>query len=111
MFAVIIKWLPLQAHLYKLHTSHATLINCLSIYVLDSSARVCLPLAIGYCKTSNVSVLRQNILFWGLFLRKNLIITVPWSRAWRICGISAPSPSAIRAMATALGRRKLEDYA
>ena len=79
------------------------------LFVLDSSERVCLPLAMGYCRTSNVSVFRQNILFCGLpFLRlKNLIITVPWSSAVRICAMSAPSPSAIRAMAP----MRLECYA
>lgn len=51
--------------------------------------------------TSKVSVLRQNILFSGLLLPllKNLTITVPWSKAWRICGISAPLDMDIRDMA------------
>lgn len=58
--------------------------------LLVSSHWVSLPLAIGYCRISKDSILRHKIRFSGLFpfLLKNLIMSVPWSRACSIWGTS-----------------------
>ena len=80
--------------------SHCLTMNsCILSLVLDSSQSVCFPRPMGYCSISKVSVFRQNTRLSGTFLfLKNFIITVPWSRASRICGISAELPNAMRAM-------------
>ena len=63
--------------------------------LLDSSESVSRPLVMGYWSISKVSVFRQKIRFSGLVLRllKKRTMNVPWSRAFRICEMSAPPPS------------------